>query len=389
MSISEDVPIVPEGLDEQGLEEERPLANIAELPEIIDRPFDPLQIKISRRVVPVGLIVNRIEYGEIELAPDFQRRARIWDIVRKSKLIESILLRIPLPVFYVAADETENWRVVDGLQRLTTIYDFVHTDTEHSFVLRGLEYLRPYEGASYDKLPRSIKRRIDETELNINVIESGTPDEVMFNVFKRINTGGITLNGQEIRHALNPGPARSFLTSLADSQEFITATSGSVSDQRMGARELALRFIAFTLTKYIEYSEGDLDGFLNDAMKKLNRLTDEERGSLANDFKRGMLRAHKLFGSDAFRKRFTVDAYRTPINRALFEAWSVPLSRLDEREFAKLESNAERIRDNFRQKLNESSAFLASISVSTGSKARVVERFFTVEQLIQEVTGAN
>ncbi|WP_277984589.1 DUF262 domain-containing protein [Sphingomonas faeni] len=376
-----------DGTDEEGLEAE-PSFTSTELPEVIERPFDPLEIKISRRIVTVGLITRRIEYGEIELAPDFQRRARIWDVVRKSKLIESILLRIPLPVFYVAADDAENWRVVDGLQRLTTIYDFIHTETEHSFSLRGLEYLQAYEGATFDQLPRSIKRRIDETELNINVIESGTPDEVMFNVFKRINTGGITLNGQEIRHALNPGPAREFLATLAGCPEFKAATDGSVSDQRMGARELALRFSAFILIPYQQYSEGNLDGFLNEAMKRLNHLSSSELDALYERFKISMVRARALFNNDAFRKRFSPNAGRTPINRALFEAWSVPLSGMSKDDFSRLEINSELLNSIFQKALNTNQFFLSSISISTGSRARVIERFSTIEKIIKEVLGA-
>lgn len=374
--------------DQQGLEQESLFPELLEPPEKIDRPFDPHQIKISRRVVTVGQIASRIEHGEVELAPDFQRRARIWDLSRKSKLIESILLRIPLPVFYVAADEKENWRVVDGLQRLTTIYDFIHTETIYSFALRGLEYLSAYEGVTYLHLPRSIKRRIDETELNINVIESGTPDEVMFNVFKRINTGGITLNGQEIRHALNPGPAREFLSSLADSSEFKEATDYSVRDDRMGARELALRFTAFWLTRPESYYGGDLDGFLNEAMKRLNRMSEQERLDLKSSFLASMQRADEIFGSDAFRKRYSATSPRTPINRALFEAWSVCLAKLDSADFLRLKEKSTDLKENFSIELIDNYEFERSISVATGSRAKVLLRFGTVEKLIQEAINA-
>ena len=136
------------------------------------------------------------------LRPDFQRLAGIWDNTRKSRLIESLLLRIPIPVFYVAADENEIWSVVDGVQRISTIYDYV-TD---KFRLSRLEYLKKLEGALYTGLPRQMQRRINETQFVVNVIEPGTPPEVMFNIFRRINTGGMALNGQEIRHALHAGP---------------------------------------------------------------------------------------------------------------------------------------------------------------------------------------
>lgn len=368
--------------DDDGVELESQIGSGDDLPEQIERPFDPQQIKISRRVVPIDLIVRRIGFDEIELAPDFQRRARIWDVGRKSRLIESILLRIPLPVFYVAADRHENWRVVDGLQRLTTIFDFMNTESKNSFNLRGLEYLHPYENASFNNLPRSIKRRIEETELNINVIESGTPDEVMFNIFKRINTGGISLNGQEIRHALNPGPARSFLLELASSEEFVAATDGSVNDNRMGSRELVLRFAAFYLTPYAQYGSSDLDGFLNTAMKKLNEISDSDRWHIDVDFRTAMIRARALFGNDAFRKRTSVKNTRSLINRALFEAWSVPLANISENSFHKLLYRSSLLVDMFSEELRNSQTFMSSISVATGTRSRVVERFSTVEKLI-------
>ena len=254
--------------------------------------------------------------------------------------------------------------------------------------MKGLEYLQAYEGATFDQLPRSIKRRIDETELNINVIESGTPDEVMFNVFNRINTGGITLNSQEIRHALNPGQARGYLLDLATSKQFEAATDGSVSDDRMAARELALRFTAFMLVPATHYAGNDLDGFLNTTMDQINRLPSAQLGYLKDSFLIAMTRARSLFEDDAFRKRIHPGNPRSPINRALFEAWSVALAKLTDTEFTVLLNRATALKELFMARLKDSPFFLASISVSTGSKKRIIERFRVVDQIIQEALGA-
>lgn len=100
----------------------------------------------------VDRIVSRIRHNEIDLAPDFQRLSGIWDVQRKSRLLESLLLRIPIPVFYVAADEDDVWSMVDGVQRTSTIFDFV----SGQFALSKLEYLTVLNGSRHDDLPRKM-----------------------------------------------------------------------------------------------------------------------------------------------------------------------------------------------------------------------------------------
>ena len=257
----------------------------------IKRPFDPEKIKVRTTQILVDLLVSRIRHGEIDLAPDFQRLAGIWDNTRKSRLIESLLLRIPIPVFYVAADENETWSVVDGVQRISTIYDYV----SDQFRLSRLEYLQKLEGEYYSGLPRQMQRRIDETQFVVNVIEPGTPEEVMFNIFRRINTGGKPLNGQEIRHALNPGPVRAYLKELAETDEFLKATDYSISNIRMGDRECVLRFLAFHIDPWEQYRASDLDTHLGNAMGTINLMDTHRRSELEQDFRKAMQAAFDIF----------------------------------------------------------------------------------------------
>ena len=272
----------------------------------VERPFDPARIKIHTVPAVVGQLMSRIEHGEIDLAPDFQRLSGIWNAERKSRLIESLLLRIPIPVFYVAADEEENWAVVDGVQRLSTIRDYV----TGKFPLTRLEYRGELDGQRYDDLPRAMQRRIGETQFVVNVIEPGTPPEVMFNIFRRINTGGMPLNGQEIRHALNPDPIREYFKTLARSTQFVYATNGSIKPNRMADRECVLRFLAFHMEPWERYAADSLDSHLENTMKAINAMEPDRREALAADFRKAMAAAARIFGDDAFRKRFRADAGR-------------------------------------------------------------------------------
>jgi hypothetical protein len=346
----------------------------------IDQPFDPTRIKISTREPSVDIVMERIRQDEIDLAPDFQRSGDIWPVRTQSRLIESILLRIPLPVFYMAADPDDNWQVVDGLQRLGTLRNFI---LHKKLRLRGLEYLSQFEGHDYDQLPRAMQRRITETQLSCHIIETGTPPEVMFNVFKRINTAGKPLVGQEIRHALNPGPARELLRDLAGSPEFRKATDGTVNPKRMADRECVLRFLAFRSLGDESYG-GKLDEFLMNAMKHLNR-TQGSHSSLWDDFQRAMSLAWDLFGKEAFRKpnRPGYKRWRSPVNKPLFESLSVALAEVPE-------GRSQRLRDRKREvaadlsSLMEDAEFFESISVGTQTARQVKVRFGRMRELVRE-----
>ncbi len=360
--------------DESGLEIERD-----DPQEKITHPFNPEQIKINTRHILVEQLVSRIRYEEIDLAPDFQRHSNLWKIEQKSRLIESLLLRIPIPVFYVAADEADHWAVVDGVQRISTFYDYV----TGVFPLTQLEYLE-LNGQKYDALPRPLQRRISETQLIVNVIEPGTPPEVMFNVFRRINTGGMMLNGQEIRHALNPGPVRDYLKTLAESAEFIKATGGSIKPARMADRECVLRFLAFYVHSPENYVTGDLDGFLANAMESINDMSSEKRDAFAADFKKAMRAAFDIFGEYAFRKRTSTSDRKRPISKILFEVWSAQLARCSPDQIRVLVERREDVQRRFMRLIAEDAEFERAISLSTNTVRRVQKRFQAVRQLVEE-----
>ena len=350
----------------------------------IEQPFDPTRIRIATREPSVDIVMERIRRGEIDLAPDFQRSGDIWPRGTQSRLIESILLRIPLPVFYMAADPDDNWQVVDGLQRLGTLRNFI---LDKRLRLRGLEYLSQFEGHGYDQLPRHMQRRITETQLSCHVIEPGTPPEVMFNIFKRIiDSVGKPLVCQEIRHALNPGPARSLLSELAESAEFLRATDGTVNPRRMADRECVLRFLAFRSLSDDLYA-GKLDDFLMNAMKHLNAAP-ARHPSLRDDFRRAMSLAWDLFGKEAFRKpnRSGYKRWRSPVNKPLFESLGVALAEVSEARAERLRGRRDEVMTSLRTLMGDME-FFESISVGTQMTRQVKVRFQRMRELVQGGTN--
>ena len=350
----------------------------------ITQPFDPTQINIIAKQMSLDTLIKRIRHDEIKLSTDFQRN-EVWNLRTKSRLIESLLIRIPLPAFYMDATNEEQWLVVDGLQRLSTLRDFViEQDESKRLRLQGLEFLINLESYAYDRLPRNYQRRIDETQVTVYLIEKGTPAKVKFNVFKRINTGGMPLSPQEIRHALNQGSATTMLKTLAESAEFLEATGRGIGTKRMTDRECVLRCLAFMVVSFTDYTRRDFDEFLTNAMERLNDMTSEERSTLDERFRRAMRAAHELFGTNAFRKQESQGNRpgRFPINKALLETWTTHLAGLSDDQIALLRARTEKLNRGF-IKLQDDLEFVAAISQGTGKPEKVRCRFRAIEGLIR------
>jgi len=349
----------------------------------IKEPFDPAKIRVEPKVMLISLLMERIKQNEIDLRPAFQRKAGIWKPRAKSQLIESLLIRIPLPAFYMDGGDDNCWLVVDGLQRLSTMKSFL---IDKSLRLTGLEFL-DYNGSTFDDLPRNLQRRILETQVTVFLIQENTPPEVKFNIFKRINTGGLPLSSQEIRHALYQGAngqAARFLQERARSLEFLTATDGSITDDRMGAQECVLRLLAFMSTPYRDYVSNNLDLFLNAQMNALNGMSPEDLQVLSERFRRAMADCNRVFGSRAFRKYKRGSQRRYPINRALFEVWAANIESLAVTEVDRLVARRPFLISEFTELLEDSS-FEAAISFGTGDPKKVHARFSRVEQLTRRV----
>lgn len=391
-----------------GIEYENQEENILE-------PFDPDSISIEPKVIAMDTVIRRLEQKTIQLAPNFQR-SEVWDPTRRSQLIESLMLKIPLPMFYVAATEEGAWEVVDGLQRLSTIRNFMLGDKEgKKLKLSNLEFLgKKFNGKTFDDIendPSQVRliNTIRETEMRFTVINPSTPEEVKRNIFKRINTGGLPLTGQEIRHALYQGNSSDLLITLVELTEFKNAINNKINDTRMGARELVLRFLAFLIIPVDEY-QSDMDSFLSNAMRIINCMPELEHKKLLNIygkeeaiptinynniadiekmFVQGMLRGHELFGDHAFRTSLPDSPRKSPINKSLFESWSTILCTLSEKEFEMLRSKKKEFFIAYKDQL-KSDAFSHSISrYATKKTSGVMMRYKVINKIVTDILVEN
>ena len=342
-------------------------------------PWDPEKIRIHTKHYSLRQLVDMIADGEVDLAPDFQRQY-VWSSPQRWGLIESLLLGIPLPSFYFNEDASGRLQVVDGVQRLTTIFQYVYDKT---FKLGKVTYLHDLNGQGFDDLASLFRRRLNSAQFVAHVIDPQTPYRVKFDIFRRINTGGSPLSAQEIRHCMSKTQSREFLGMLANDQSFVTATGGALQNHpRMADREVTLRFVAFRLFTPDEYAQhGSFDEFLGFVTNRLDDSTPGSLDQLRADFVRGMTNCYSAFGEHAFRK-WPLDATRkNPINRALFESWGTVLANHDEKV---VQSGAEDLVNRAREMMTHDAEFIRSISGSTGDFRNVCTRLGKVREAALE-----
>jgi hypothetical protein len=362
----------------------------------IRTPFDPAKIDVITQTRTVDLLLTRLKEGELDLSPDFQRRANIWDDTRKSSLIESMLLRIPIPSLYVSEDQVGNYTVVDGLQRLCAIAHFVNVAALNKAVKTRLNPLRltqlqsfEYSEKSFAELPRPLQRRISETELTLHVIRASTPGDVKFNIFSRINQGGLPLTAQEIRNAVYAGAWRKRIRDLAESSLFHTATDKKIKGERMEDMELVLRFVAHYTFHEKREDDQNMDEFLNDTVQNRCAHWNESMWSdVETAFRRALLAAPRVFGRFAFRKYFGPNQYRRPINRGLFETETVLLARRTDPELNILASRSNLVLDKLASLLNGNSAFSDALLYATGRGSSSNVRLALLDFAFREALNA-
>jgi hypothetical protein len=346
-----------------------------------DYPLDAVFVRTEIR--SVSEVVKRIENKRYILDPDFQRDF-VWPLQKQSKLIESCIMRIPLPVFYVAEAVDGRIIVVDGLQRLTTFVRFI----ENHFRLVGLANgdgssgSHALEGKLFRDLPLNLQERVHDTQLTMYILDAKAPERARLDIFERVNSGE-PLTRQQMRNALYNGPATVWLKQAAEGAAFRSATGQSLNPKTMRDREAINRFCAFKLLGWSNYTTADMDSFLAHGLTKLALLSDTERVELRSSFDSAMTLNHQLFGEHAFRKSLASSdpaPFRSVINISLFEVCAVTMAdlkpTLDPATQIRLKAAV--------VALVRSDDFERAITYSTNSTSPVKNRFVAMQEAVNK-----
>lgn len=344
-------------------------------------PLDAVFVRTEAR--SVNEVVQRIMKDRYVLDPDFQRDF-VWSNVKQSKLIESCVMRIPLPVFYVAEAPDGRIIVVDGLQRLTTFTRFLKNELRLTGLATESGGSNILDSKYFDELPLNLQERVLDTQLTMYILDAKAPERARLDIFERVNSGE-PLTRQQMRNALYNGPATQWLKAAAESKTFCLATGQTLNAKTMRDREAINRFCAFKLIGWNNYTTGDMDRFLADGLTELTKLTENERKQLLYSFEQAMLINRELFKDHAFRKSLaTGTTARSVINISLFEVCSVILSAYD---IDRLRASAEEIRAVIIDILQDDD-FVRSITYSTNSTVAVQKRFdylyFAINKILTE-----
>lgn len=353
----------------------------------LDEPdkFIPSDVNITQVPTNISNIMDRLENREFDLTPAFQRHGGLWDAEKQSQLIESLMLKIPLPAFYFDASKEDEWIVIDGLQRLTAFQNYLvgnklEDGSRKKCCFKGMQYLTDFNGKTFDDLPRQYIRRIKESSIVAYTVIQGTPDEVVFNIFQRINTGGIQLNDQEIRQALYSGKGTDLIKELAERKEFQCATQFAVKPERMLDREYALRFLSFTELDYKREYKGNIDNFLIKGLKKAKDFNEKDIARVTERFVCVMNACKDIFGKYAFRK-YNKDFRRGPINKAIFEIWAICFSELNHEQLNILKENKDKFMVEFGEILM-SAEFTTALKA--GDQYSLIKRVEICQKFVKE-----
>lgn len=312
--------------------------------------------------------------GRIETNPEYQRDF-VYSIEKSSRLIESALMKIPLPKIYLCEEKDGKLSVVDGQQRIRSFLNFIRNE----YALKGMTVFPELEGKYYKDLETKLQDVIDETSIRTIIINEDSAD-AKYDIFERLNRGAVTLKEQELRNCVYRGPYNSMINEIATDKN--VSIMFKAENKRMWYQEYILRF--FALIDFMSYKPS-MKTHLNKYMKA-HQYDDEKNVQEDKDaFIKTLSIVKEVLGADAFS---TVDYDKKVVlnkfSATFYDSIMVAFSRFDR---TKLIAKADAIRAAINDKKLHDDVYHDACYAATGSTDRVVRRILTIFNLVSSILG--
>ena len=359
-------------LDEQlaELDEDASSAGDEEDPEGV---FSKRKIFTDKMDPPVGSLHLAEKGGDLVLAPIFQRR-KVWDDKRSSRLVESAILEVPLPVFYLAESPDGTQEVIDGQQRLSALFRFL----DNEYALSSLKALSGLNGKYFKNLDGATQKTVKNCAVRVVLFKKESDPNLRFDIFERLNTGAVPLNDQELRNCIFRGLYNDLLLELSRDPEYMKLMGFTGPEKRFKDVAYVLRFAAFFHAGYLKYSPS-MARFLNDDMEKHQQISAKGRKELQTAFKTSVALVTSLLGPNAFKRYYrgeeqAKDGYWEPkkFNASLYD---ILMDGFADKDKNRVMANLDAIREALIVLMTTDQEFIDAIELSTSSKQAIRMRF--------------
>ncbi len=333
-------------------------------------------------------LYEKYKTGKLILQPDFQRMY-VWDKVKASRLIESVLLRIPLPIIYLSEAGDGREEVIDGQQRLTSFFSYLDGifPPDQQFDLQKLTVFSHLNGMLFSDLTRELQDIIRYYHLRTITILKESSNEIKFEIFERINTGSTPLNEMEIRNCMYRGPYLNLLKQLSQNEEFLHCIQAADMDYQLKDVEMVIRFASFFHAGYENY-HAPMRRFINQDLESYRNISSEDEKILSDAFLRAVKNAHHIFLEHTFAryyggtKRDPQGRWGSRIHILLYDSWMHLFAAISEEDIA---LHRDAIREALIDLMASNYSFTDAITFSTSSKERVIRRFMLAQQAVDEI----
>lgn len=339
----------------------------------------------------VESLYGKYKRGRLILQPEFQRRF-VWDTGKSSRLMESALLDIPLPVIYLSEEKDGRETVIDGQQRLTAFFSFMDGKFPDGkdFKLTSLKVYTDLKKKAFKDLSEELQDKIKYCTIRTITFKKESDLDLKFEIFERLNTGAVSLNFQELRNCMYRGPYNSLLKELAQDQDFMYLLGLKSPEDRMKDVEFVLRFAAFYHSTYLNYKP-PIKRFLNEDMEKYTSIKEKEITELRTAFKNAVSIIRTLLDTHAFKRFYkgsekNKNGFWEPkkFNASLYDILMYSFAREDKN---KVYQNLDSIREALIYLMTNDQEFIDSIELSTSTIQAVQKRFDKWRLTLQDIIG--